>query len=166
MEVRWRDDKDPKNEQTLLPVKRQIRPFKHRRCSLQLRSRGPGRRGAKFGHSRAAGVSDPGVATFCRRCDDTPNPPSLPDEPKLCSIHDRDELAMSQTQIQTDSIEAEDPKLENEKKAKSRRPASEISLRRGLQPDGSRLTDMAMFRYCVPPTAIESMAVSVLTRRG
>ncbi|MCJ1373346.1 hypothetical protein MMC20_004574 [Loxospora ochrophaea] len=31
---------------------------------------------------------------------------------------------MSQTQIQTDSIEAEDPKLENEKKAKSRRPAN------------------------------------------
>lgn len=64
---------------------------------------------------------------------------------------------MSQTQaVHTDSINSQDPNNEGEKKAKSRRPASEIA-KPTMKPtwaDGGELMRYAeLCRYCVPATA-------------
>ena len=76
-------------------------------------------------------------------------------------------VAMSQTQqVQhADSIESQDPNLEDKKKkVKSRRPASASSSLQSFLGIGEqrveqqRLT-ITIFRHCVSPAAIESMAV-------
>jgi len=73
---------------------------------------------------------------------------------------------MSQTQTHADSIDEQDPDHEVQKKTKSRRPASTISLLRLAPIKYLRIswehTDKGeTHRHCLPATAIESMAVSV-----
>lgn len=69
---------------------------------------------------------------------------------------------MSQTQaVHTDSIDGQDHN-EGEKKAKSRRPASEIAKPTVRTIGVGELTRYSeLRRYCIPATASQSVAVSV-----
>lgn len=67
---------------------------------------------------------------------------------------------MSQTQAtHTESIDGRDPDPDVPKKAKSRRPASEIHADE-QDVMGGHLTDNHLVRYRIPTTKAESMAVS------
>ena len=69
---------------------------------------------------------------------------------------------MSETQVQTESLDGRDAGSDTQKKTKSRRPASQFIS--DLTKDRRSKSDLLRDRYCFPTAAIEGLAVSLRER--